>query len=76
MVRLYIRYNTSGAFINNSSTLGPISAVLYTPIFVLAQTPAFVLIPVFISTLEPPKKYTDKNLEKVTILALESLVKS
>ena len=63
MVKTCTRYNAGGALTNSSGTTKPTPAVSYT------FTPAFV------SALGPPERYTDKDLQRATKLALELFVK-
>ena len=80
--------NTSRAFTNNNGTLILTPAVFCTLISLLAQTlvpteaSTLAHTPVFISLLAPAlildlvRRYIDKNLQKITKLALELFVRS
>ena len=76
---LYTRSNAGGVFTDNSGNLKPTIAVSYafTPtlaqIFALAQALAPTLASA--SALGLLGRYTDKNLQKTTKLALKSFVK-
>ena len=66
MAGLHIRRNASGAPINDNGT--PVSTPAVSRTLIPAPAPA--------SVRGPPRKYTDKNLQKTIKLALESFVKS
>ena len=80
MVGPCTHHNAGKAPTNDNNTLIPTSAVSCVSISAPAQTPA----PVQASTPTPApasasgllKRYTDKNLQRVTKLALESFIKN
>ena len=63
------RRNADEALTDNSGTPKPTSAVSH------ASTPAPALILAPASVPGPPRRYTDKDLQRITKLALESFVK-
>ena len=69
----HTRRNAGGAPINGSSTLEPISAVSCASTPILAQV--FTSTPAPASVPGPPGRYTNKNLQRATKLALELFVK-
>ena len=67
------RRNAGGAPTNGSSTSEPTPTVSRAPTPALAQAPAPTTAPA--SAPGPPGRYTDKDLQRATKLALESFVK-
>ena len=66
-----IRRNTGGAPTNDSGTPEPTPAVSYT----LTPAPAQALAPAPAFVSDSPGRYTDKDLQRATKLALKSFVK-
>ena len=66
-----MRRNAGKVPTNNSGTPESIPAVSRTPILTSTQAPA----PTPTFTLSLPKRYIDKDLQKIINLALESFVK-
>ena len=79
------RCNAGGASSNGSDTSVSTPGASYTPTFVPAQIPVpteasaptqvLTPTPALASALGPPGRYTDKNLQRATKLALELFVK-
>ena len=63
MARSRTRRNAGGASTNSSDTLKPTPAVYHTPTLALASASGL------------PERYTDKDLQRATKLALELFVK-
>ena len=78
MAGLHTRRNAGGAPTNDSGTPEPTLAVSCTLTPAPAQTSTSAQAPAFTSALvsvpDPPRRYTDEDLQKATKLALESFV--
>ena len=69
--------NAGRAPTNNNGTFQPIPAVscAFTPALANISAPAQAFTPAPASTLGPPGRYTDNNLQRTTKLALKLFVK-
>ena len=79
MARLCTRRNSGGTFIDNSNIPNLTSAVFCITTSALVQIPIPAQAPVFTltftSALGPPRRYTNKNLQKAIKLALKIFAK-
>ena len=74
-----IRCNAGGALTDDSGTPAPIPMSAQTSVLIKAPAPTQAPVPTLAlalaSVLGPPGRYTNEDLQKATMLALESFVK-